>query len=182
MTRADRQDRFAIRFGVCCVVFATVVQYRQHALWFQLKDPYAATSVREAMQTTSEVHHSRSSHHRGQPCAVRPNSTSTYGTYPLDTRKGSCVRLPNRSVPRAHRRSRGRNLGPHPLIRWRPQRQRLLRFRAGQSRLEDGTVRQGLAHESVHAVAVGEGVRERTVRIYVRRLGVLADTSLLVSA
>ena len=83
MTRADRQDRFAIRFGVCCVVFATVVQYRQHALWFQLPDPYQHATVnvgREATQTTSEVPNQVATHSRSGIRAARPRK-GTYGTY-----------------------------------------------------------------------------------------------------
>ena len=79
MTRADRQDRFAIRFGVCCVVFATVVQYRQHALWFQLKDPYAASSTREVPSSTKGETYARvRSHSDGSVPARHTSSTERY--------------------------------------------------------------------------------------------------------
>lgn len=112
----------------------------------------------------------------------RPDGTDwNLGSAP-EGRGASRPDLPHGSVSRSHRRSRGRHVGPDPVVRWRSQRQRLLRFGAGAPWHEDGSVRSGLAYERPDAASLGGRVCEAAVRVYVQCVGCVAEATLVVVA
>lgn len=61
---ADRRDRALLIAGYTAVIACAVLQYHRHNLWFQLPNPNAATTTREALPTNKEQTNPVSSHHR----------------------------------------------------------------------------------------------------------------------
>ena len=140
------------------------------------RTPAACTA--EAIETTIGESNPCPDIQRGGLClrdAHRPHSK--IGTYQLDSYESSCGRLQDRSVLGAHRRPRGRNLGADTL-----RRRWLLRTPTSATRVEDGFGWRRLADESVDAVALDEGLRERPLRVVVWGVELLAGSLLVLNS